>query len=1113
VRRVFRAITVVFLGSCLEGALVAQAIAPRTFRAVAGEARTAALNDGVPPLTAVTSARTTPPLEFPIRVLTTEPTGMKLVIPPATPPGDYTVEIEGRGPEGRSISTTLRVKVDAVTFSPEAVAARPPVILLNGFQLVCGDTASTLTASVDTFGQLASLLQTDGVGVAYFNNCTYGDVSIEQLAGQLNNYLAGLKYTDGTPIPQVDLVVHSMGGLIARAYLAGKGQSSGSFSPPVNHKIRKLIAIATPHFGSFQAGYIGTQESEMVPGNQFLWDLATWNQGQDDLRGVDALAIIGNAGTYGTTNNASDGVVSLTSGSLGFVEPDQRTRIVPYCHITPGFLTGLGMSCANNHGIADIDSASHLSAQIVRSFLADTPAWQSVGYTPSADPFLSRYGGALLALKGTNDVYFADLTGVTFDNAAGSLVAGPSKAVASLYYSEFIAGGQHSFSMTHSSAQVTTGTGTPVAGSGRALLFKFGPVISAVRSATGGLPGLTVASGSNVTVYGSGFSGTGTQLTANGAALTTSSLSDQQITAFLPAGYNGLVQLKVSNASGQHTVNIMTAAAAPPPAISLSAGQASFSYTSGGSAPASQTVNITNSGGGTLTWSASSGSSWLTVSPNSGVGSGTLTLAIDPAGLSAQTYNGAITLTASGATNSPQTISVALTVNAAPQPSLSLSASQASFSFSLGGGTPASQTVNITNAGAGTLAWSVASGSSWLTVSPNSGTGSGTLTLWINPAGLTAQTYNGAITVTAPGAANSPRTVSVTLTVNAAPQPSLSLSTGQASFSFTLGAGTPTSQTVNITNAGAGSLAWSAASGSSWLTVSPNSGTGSGTLTLGINPAGLTAQTYTGAITVTAPGAANSPRIVSVTLTVNAAPASPVVVSAVVNAASWSGGTVAPGELVVIGGTMLGPSTGVSGTVDPSTGKMVSQLAGTTVMFNGIAAPLLYTSATQVNAIVPYEAAGCTQATLQVQYQGILSPATTLPCTTAAPGIFTFNASGAGPAAAANQDGTFNGPSSPAAKGSYVTLYFTGGGQTNPAGVTGSITGTSTLKWLTQNTIVMVGGVAATVAFDGAAPTFVDGVLQLNVQLSGDTPTGSALPVVIKVGNASSPATATLAVQ
>ena len=292
--------------------------------------------------------------------------------------------------------------------------------------------------------------------------------------------------------------------------------------------------------------------------------------------------------------------------------------------------------------------------------------------------------------------------------------------------------------------------------------------------------------------------------------------------------------------------------------------------------------------------------------------------------------------------------------------------------------------------------------------------------------------------------------------------------------------------------------------------MSPSSGTGSGTLTLGINPAGLTAQDQARA---SLPWPEHGTTCINaVTLTVGAA-APAVVVSAVVNAASWTGSAVAPGELVVIGGTMLGPSAGVSGTVDPSTGKMVSQLAGTTVLFDGIAAPLLYSSATQVNAIVPYETAGCTQTVLQVRYQGVLSSGTTLPCASAAPGVFTFNASGSGPAAAANQDGTFNGPSSPAAKGSYVTLYFTGGGQTNPAGITGSITGTSTLKWLTQGASVTVGDVAATVTFDGAAPTFVDGVLQLNIQLSGSTPSGNALPVVIKVGSAFSPATATLAVQ
>jgi uncharacterized protein (TIGR03437 family) len=78
--------------------------------------------------------------------------------------------------------------------------------------------------------------------------------------------------------------------------------------------------------------------------------------------------------------------------------------------------------------------------------------------------------------------------------------------------------------------------------------------------------------------------------------------------------------------------------------------------------------------------------------------------------------------------------------------------------------------------------------------------------------------------------------------------------------------------------------------------------------------------------------------------------------------------------------------------------------------------------------------------------------------------------------------------------------------------VTGSING-SDLKWLTQEVFVEVAGKRATVAFAGAAPTLLDGVQQLNLQLALDTPAGPAQPIVITVGSASSPASATLAVQ
>jgi IPT/TIG domain len=280
---------------------------------------------------------------------------------------------------------------------------------------------------------------------------------------------------------------------------------------------------------------------------------------------VDALAVIGDAGAYGTTNNASDGVVSLTSGSLNFTRADQRTRVVPYCHVTPGFFTGLGMSCSNNQGIADINDPSHLTAQIVRSFLADTSSWQSIGATPSQDPFLKVYGGTFLALKGTNDLYFRDLMSVQFDNGASQLTGGPSNVIASIFYTEYASGGQHNFVMNHASGQPTTATGTISVGGSRALLFKFGPLISSVQSITPtGLSGLTIASGSTILVSGVGFGNTtATQLSANGALLSISQISDQQITTYLPSSYNGLVQFTVANANRQHSVNAMTVPASP----------------------------------------------------------------------------------------------------------------------------------------------------------------------------------------------------------------------------------------------------------------------------------------------------------------------------------------------------------------------------------------------------------------------------------------------------------------------------------------------------------------------------------------------------------------------
>jgi hypothetical protein len=108
--------------------------------------------------------------------------------------------------------------------------------------------------------------------------------------------------------------------------------------------------------------------------------------------------------------------------------------------------------------------------------------------------------------------------------------------------------------------------------------------------------------------------------------------------------------------------------------ISLSVGQANFTYTVGGTVPAPESISISNPGGGTLAWSASSNSSWLSVTP-SGAAPSTLTVTVIPAGLSTGPHMGTITITAPGATNSPLTIPVSLMVNSGAGPPVISSAS------------------------------------------------------------------------------------------------------------------------------------------------------------------------------------------------------------------------------------------------------------------------------------------------------------------------------------------------------------------------------------------------------------------------------------------------------
>jgi uncharacterized protein (TIGR03437 family) len=231
--------------------------------------------------------------------------------------------------------------------------------------------------------------------------------------------------------------------------------------------------------------------------------------------------------------------------------------------------------------------------------------------------------------------------------------------------------------------------------------------------------------------------------------------------------------------------------------------------------------------------------------------------------------------------------------------------------------------------------------------------------------------------------------------------------------------------------------------------------------------------------------------------------------SAVVNAASYEGGAVSPGEIVAIFGVSMGPGN-LAGAQISSPDFLDNFLAGTRIYFDGIAAPLVYTSAKQVGAIVPYEVAGKASTQMQVEYLGAFSDPVNVPVAEAVPGIFTGDFSGTGQGAILNQDGTLNSVTNPAERNSVVSLYATGEGQTAPAGIDGRIASGALTKPASA-VKVTIGGISAEVTYAGGAQGLVAGGMQINARIPADLIPGSAIPLTISVGDINSRAGVTIA--
>jgi uncharacterized protein (TIGR03437 family) len=220
-----------------------------------------------------------------------------------------------------------------------------------------------------------------------------------------------------------------------------------------------------------------------------------------------------------------------------------------------------------------------------------------------------------------------------------------------------------------------------------------------------------------------------------------------------------------------------------------------------------------------------------------------------------------------------------------------------------------------------------------------------------------------------------------------------------------------------------------------------------------------------------------------------------------VNAASLKPGPIAPGEIVTIFGTGIGPESTVLGIQDAA-GLFPRELARVKVLFDGRPAPLFYVQAQQINVQAPYDISGKSTVEVEIFYQETSRGKVTVAVGNAAPGVFTVG-SGKGQAKALNADGTPNSELKPALRATLVTLYATGEGLTHRAG--------------TEETPVLpvtltLGGYTAQISFARAAPGF-SGMLEIKARVPGGfAPTGD-IEVVLQVGDAISQTGVTIAVR
>jgi uncharacterized protein (TIGR03437 family) len=565
------------------------------------------------------------------------------------------------------------------------------------------------------------------------------------------------------------------------------------------------------------------------------------------------------------------------------------------------------------------------------------------------------------------------------------------------------------------------------------------------------------------------------------------------------------------------------------PSIIASQKGLTFVASTGGGQPPPQSFTIVNGGQGALNWGVSastlSGGNWLSVSPGSGTSPAgaagpPVQVTVNASGLPAGDYYGQVQILGTGAPNSPQSVTVVLSVRtpgsgtgSIVQPSGLLFTSTAPQAFTL----TTLSTSPVTFSGTASFG-----GPAWFTLTAGSGTTvSGTpATVQVspNPSGLATGVYNANITfafsdnsvqsvqlllVLAPGSGSQPEAPGPRAVCGPTKLLPLFTSLGGG---FTLTTGWPSPVEVRVVD-DCGTALTRGTVTASFSNADP---------ALALNSLGdgrwtgtWQAQSAAESVTVTASAQSvdsslNGSAQVSGGLSRNANPPPVVAQGGVLNAASYQlQSALAPGSLVSIFGTLLAQAT-----VSAPSLPLPNTLGGATVTIAGRSLPLLFASGTQVNAQIPYDLPINATHQLIVQRGTAISVPQSVSVLSSQSGVFTKDLTGKGAAIVVQVagDGTQSivSPASPTMANEALVIYCAGLGDVDPRQIAGQQVPFTPLSSTLDTVTVTIGGVNAPVFFAGVTPGFT-GLYQVNVYVPAGLTPGDNVPLVITQAGRNSP--------